>query len=487
MKLWLAIFVFFLGIASLHPTTAIAQSGVGNQSLSLFNEMINVTDPAISMTARRGVITGGGIQIRNQMTNIPFYNLQMPRFNAGCGGIDAFFGSFTFISSQQLVAALRNIASAALGYAFQLALKAMCPTCEDVMSKLQAMLNGFNSGQMNTCALSQKLLTSTGADKSIDEAFSAIGSQTGLAGWSNYWDTKVNGSSSDSTTNAFANAAPSIALQLLAGNVFWKATTQSNISGWFSTGVDSYLQSDLMSLTGTLIVCLEGKLGCPTGDPSVTQTGQPAALVRIYKKKLLTAHDLIYGSKSSTTIIHRYVCDNPSDPNGCLNPTETPVTDLIGVKDMIENMMLGVNGSEGIIYAMASGDRAPTSAETGLMSRGGEYIQLALALARKRPAAAKEYIRTFSPVIAAEFLTQMVDADLDLALSTLSNKSKEAIDSGSQKEMRAMIQQAQKDVESELNLAYFESQNKSSVLSYFTNQRDVMQRSNPPVQPVGSN
>jgi len=487
MKRWLALGLFLLGMAVLSPTPALAQSGLGKQSQQLFNGMINVTDPSISMNARRGIITGGGIQIRNQISNIPFFNVQLPRINAGCGGIDAFFGSFTFISSQQLVAALRNIASAALGYAFELALTSMCPSCENIMSKLQAQLNAFNGGQMNTCALGQKLVHAVHADEAIENTFSNVQMQQGLAGVSNWFDTLQAGDSSKSTNSVMADNAPAYALQLLAGNVFWKTAQQTSMVGWFVSGTDYYTASDLMSLTGTIIVCIQGKLGCPDGDASSVQAGQPAPLVRIPKPPLLKAHNFIYGIADITVPIKRYVCDT-TDVNGCLNPTEVPINDLVGLKTMIENMMLGSGGSEGIIDAMASGDRPPTAAEQGLMTAGGEYIQLAMALARKRPAAAKQYITSFSDVIAAEFLEQMLTADLDIALTALNKpENRDGQNAETFKEMRQMIQDVERDVLNEVDLAHKKATDKSQVLAYFTQQRDAMQKSNPPVQPVGSN
>lgn len=47
-------------------------------------------------------------------------NLTPPTLRAGCGGIDAYGGSFTFINEEQFRQMLRQIGANALGYAFKL-------------------------------------------------------------------------------------------------------------------------------------------------------------------------------------------------------------------------------------------------------------------------------------------------------------------------------------------------------------------------------
>ena len=93
----------------------------------MFGTMTNVTAPTAHLGQRRGVITGGSLVARNGITNTNLVSFVPPSFSAGCGGIDLFAGSFSFINFNQFVQLLRNVAGNASGYAFQLAVGAMCP------------------------------------------------------------------------------------------------------------------------------------------------------------------------------------------------------------------------------------------------------------------------------------------------------------------------------------------------------------------------
>ncbi|MBD4202387.1 conjugal transfer protein TraH, partial [Xanthomonas citri pv. citri] len=72
----------------------------------MFGAMSNTTDPHVFMSAKRGVVSGGGIEVRNKMMNINAYNFQPPSLSVGCNGISAFFGSFSFITKEQLQQAM---------------------------------------------------------------------------------------------------------------------------------------------------------------------------------------------------------------------------------------------------------------------------------------------------------------------------------------------------------------------------------------------
>jgi len=487
MKIIWSIALFVLTFGVLQSNDVRAASGVGQQSQSIFSNMMsNSTDPSVSLNAQRGVITGGSLTIRNRITNVPLYNIQLPTINAGCGGIDAFMGSFTFISTDQLVAALRNIASAALGYAFQLALKAMCPSCEDVMSKLQAMMNSFNSGAMNSCQIAKSVMDSTGASQSITDAFKSVGQQTGIAGWTNNFDTNMWGHNDQSTNSVFMANAPDIGKNLMWGNVVWRVMQQRNSLGAFINGNNSLLQ-DLMSITGTVVVCVQGQGGCALGDTSGGQYGPPAPQTTQVFVPLLKVHDLVYGDPSlGPTPASRYQCDTAVDQFSCLQPSEVSASDIVGVKKMIEDIMLGTGAGEGMIDALWNGDRTATAQEQALMFYGGEYVQLAVKLARKNTTAAKDFVQMFSGVIATEFVVELLDADIKIVMSALNGLNQNGVNAGAVSQTREMVIKASKDAHEDLIKEYAAAKNNGAVLEYFSQQVAVMEKSKSPVQPVGT-
>ena len=85
----------------------------------VFNSMTNVTAPGVYETQRRGVLTAGSVYVRNKIVDTQIAAFAPPSWKAGCGGIDFFAGSFSFINADQFVQLLRSVASNAVGYAFK--------------------------------------------------------------------------------------------------------------------------------------------------------------------------------------------------------------------------------------------------------------------------------------------------------------------------------------------------------------------------------
>lgn len=153
-----------LGVA-IACASQVANANIQSQMDKMFEGMSNSTDAGAYETATRGVITGGSMRLRNKIVNAPVVAFRPPSFQAGCGGIDMFAGSFSFINAQQFVQSLRSIASNAVGvasgYAFKLALQAMGPTVANVIKDLQEAMQHLNGLMSNSCQLATGLVTDT--------------------------------------------------------------------------------------------------------------------------------------------------------------------------------------------------------------------------------------------------------------------------------------------------------------------------------------
>lgn len=99
-----------------------AEAGIGEEMNRMFGDMTNVSEPGVYETQRRGVIAGGSVRNRSKIMTENPVSLTLPSVRAGCGGIDLFGGSLSFINGDQFIELLRSIASNAKGYAFQIAL-----------------------------------------------------------------------------------------------------------------------------------------------------------------------------------------------------------------------------------------------------------------------------------------------------------------------------------------------------------------------------
>lgn len=150
---------------------------------------IHSNSPAAWEGQQRGYFTGGGFSLRTQTTREPLLNIQAPRISAGCGGIDVFFGAFSYLNPEYLIQAFQNIMSAAPAYAFKLALQQLCDPCDDVMSALQQMAQAINNIALDECGSAQALVNLGG-----DAIASMLGmdSQTSSSAFGNWISDKAN-------------------------------------------------------------------------------------------------------------------------------------------------------------------------------------------------------------------------------------------------------------------------------------------------------
>jgi conjugative transfer pilus assembly protein TraH len=64
----------------------------------------NVTGPNAYRGQTMNLYTGGSLYMRTPVRNYQLASIAPPSFTAGCGGIDLFAGSFSFINKEQFVA-----------------------------------------------------------------------------------------------------------------------------------------------------------------------------------------------------------------------------------------------------------------------------------------------------------------------------------------------------------------------------------------------
>ncbi|HEY8096739.1 MAG TPA: conjugal transfer protein TraH [Methylobacter sp.] len=228
-------------------TVSPASANLDNELKGMFTDMINVTPGGSYQTQRRGVITGGSIAMRNKVVNPNLISFVPPDIKGGCGGIDLFGGSFSFINGAQFTQLMRSIAQAAVGYAFQLAIEGMCPTCAQVIAKLQKDIGFINSLMKNSCDAAKLAVNATGLKSWHDERMNESASLNTKSGFMEDFFASKEGSESPAKTVIVNGKADEI-----TGNIVYEALDTSNATSWFANG-DTELKMVLMSLTGTLI------------------------------------------------------------------------------------------------------------------------------------------------------------------------------------------------------------------------------------------
>ncbi len=396
MSKLLHVLLFSLSI----QVSSLTHANLQQEMDQLFGSMTNSTAPGVFESQRRGVLSGGSVLTRNKIMNENLVSMVPPSFQAGCGGIDLFAGSMSFVNADQFVQLLRSVAANAKGYAFQLALSAMCEKCSQHMETLQKKIQQLNEYFGNSCQMAQGVVNDSLAafgkkgqtDASLLSTFKGAGDV--FTSWS-----ETNGK------NPYENAssvAPTEVNAAIKGNLVWRALKKHAAANWFASGDDRFLEA-VMSITGSMII----------GDFATASDGQGKApkLTKLNGNKV-TIENLIHGGN-----ITMYQCDTV-DQDGCLNPTLVDVS-LTGFSMQVENLLLGTGVNNGIIFKFARNAGSPNATEKAFMSSAPASIGgMIRTLSALNEGAARSFASRVSPFIALEMARSLVEDMLNAARST---------------------------------------------------------------------
>jgi conjugative transfer pilus assembly protein TraH len=180
---------------------------------------------------------------------------------------------------------MRAIAANAAGYAFEVALGAMCQDCLQTMEALQKKIQALNQGFANSCQLAKGIVNDVADafDMKHKDDTSLLGMVRGLG---DVFETRSTATGSDPIEQAVDNL-PDEQRERLQGNLVWRALKRRNSAGWFLDGDDTLLEA-MMSLTGSVIV------GPPENAPD--GQGQNHAIT-VVPSNLLKVSDVLNGSR----------------------------------------------------------------------------------------------------------------------------------------------------------------------------------------------
>lgn len=101
---------------------------------------VSANAPGRYQSSARTGFSAGSVDIRvPRAPTVPnLFSVTPPKIEAGCNGISAHFGGFSFISGKEFEAMVKKIASGyALGFVSGVVMKALCPICHDVVQQLK--------------------------------------------------------------------------------------------------------------------------------------------------------------------------------------------------------------------------------------------------------------------------------------------------------------------------------------------------------------
>ncbi len=289
--------------------SSIATADVQSEMQSWFNSMggySNVTGAQVVNGQTSTTYTGGNLFVRTPNQNYQIAAFAPPSITAGCGGIDAFAGSFSFINSSQLTALFRNIGNNAVNYAFMLAIKSASGEMADLLQYLQDAAAKINSLNTTSCHAAEGIVNAVGSaitDNKEQATAQGTAASTNLfqdaADALNQWNQSEQ--AKIQARKAASAADPNLSAELNPGNIVYAALQKSN--------VPTDLYPLMMGLTGAIIIR-------PAGDAS--NPGHDAQWSYVPPTNLSLDDFIGDPSVQTTTSLMVLQCD-PSP--GCMNPT----------------------------------------------------------------------------------------------------------------------------------------------------------------------
>ncbi|MAP25080.1 MAG: hypothetical protein CMM87_06080 [Rickettsiales bacterium] len=312
----------------------------------------NYTSPGHFQSQSAGHYTGGSLAIRNKTKSVQPFNVNLPKINAGCGGIDAYYGSFSFITQDQLVGLAKRVGAAAPAYAFKLGMKTFAPQIENTMSQLQNWIQEMNSFLLEDCRLVEAAFASALPKGSVmqQHACTDLTRRGEAPDWFGARESCKAGDTSQKKLEETFGKGKSDTL-LGSYNLVSHACKKA--------GIDRSQCEFYMSTVGTVVSKEEAVPGAESGETTKVYK------TRFYKplsnnKKQLLAY--VKGDKAT-----KYQCNDDL----CLMPREVEVT-----VDQKESLTSYVSKMVSTIQAKYNAGEAFTTSQTSFLETVGEKIPI---------------------------------------------------------------------------------------------------------------
>lgn len=340
----------------------------------------NVTGPGAYRAQGMNVVTGGNLFMRVPQRNYNPGTVTLPSLKMGCGGIDLYAGSFSFISKAELVSMMKNIGSSAVAYAFKLALDSISPQINKTLTELQQAAQDLNGVNINSCEAGEALARGMGGDwqRSAQYFAKVTGPVTGLFTDHSEAREAVQGDNAKVNATISAVTDPATKEQVQPGNIAWRALSRLS-------GLDVDDRKILMALSGTTII---------SPDQAATQPPQ-------YKEpKAISIQQFIRGNENGKVPV--YGCVDSTTPEGCLvlSDDELAVTPFA---QKVETKLVAIADK-------FKSNTALTNDEIAFINVTGLPVYKALAVSTAAPNVGLDviWIGKYADLIAAEYAYQYI-------------------------------------------------------------------------------
>lgn len=382
-----------LGAASMVPI-GIARADVASSMNSFFNDAggaANVTGPTAYQGQSAGYYSLGNAWTRFPQKSVSPFNLQLPSARAGCGGIDLFTGSFSFINAAEMVAMLKATANNALGFAFKLAIDSVSPEIGKIMGEFQQAAQQMNQMNISSCEAAQGLVGAVwpkmqGARSTI---CTSIGNNQGVF---SDWARARQGCGADGQLDDViaGNNDPNMDEHIPGEprNYTWEALKRSQKFGAFDADFSEYL----MTVVGTIIV-------------NKAEGSNPASIQYIGPAEDAVVTALLDGTQTGNTVKILHCLDDDK----CLKVSEDPlsVATSVALRPRIKTMITSMRDK-------IRTDSALDAAEQQLLTLSTVPLYKMLAVeAMAHGSFSDGETDALAEIVAVNLLSSMIDNMLD--------------------------------------------------------------------------
>lgn len=291
--------------------------------------MTTGAEPSIYQSQKRLGVDLGTFRLRAPINTFNVVNLTPPAVRSGCGGIDLYGGSFTFINAEQFRQMLRQIGANALGYAFKLALATMCEKCDSILTGLQNKVDELNRMQMDSCRWAKGIVNDVTSELDLKVKQDAVEEGSAAALFADSFEAMRD--LFENPGDAIAQGDPSGAdpNNPNVGNYTWNALRASGAAARFNFAPGSSEHNEiLMNIAGSFV------LREPT--PAEIEEGTLSTIIdrRLTYEELKNGKSLEAGGASD--LLPLWACDEQIQ---CLSPTDDGDWSFEGVSAWTESLL----------------------------------------------------------------------------------------------------------------------------------------------------
>jgi conjugative transfer pilus assembly protein TraH len=233
-------------------------------------------------TQKRGYLTGGKLSVRYEQDTDHLINISLPNYKKGCGGIDLFGGSISFLEADRLVDKFERIMSGALAtYGFDLALNVLCEPCAKELKSLEAIVSRINQLQIDDCKATKAVVgymkNSSGMGDSAEnsEAITDFAISSGISPLRDYFD--ITSSANNQSTQTAMSQNNMTKHDMVSGcpdsmrNIFFtEGSLLSNMAE--QTGIGESRVEFMRAMIGDIYISSDLEYGavapCPQNNPT---------------------------------------------------------------------------------------------------------------------------------------------------------------------------------------------------------------------------